>query len=140
MAIPSAPGRLAVPRSLVVRNLLLFLLILLVAVVPLGWRYYADSRAYEIRNLAAQLEFFAARGASWIDVAAIPQLPQPAHMYTPMYHTLVRTLNRIEREFEVDNAIIMRREADGQYNMSRGGHVPLRRWPRQRRWHRNCPT
>jgi PAS domain S-box-containing protein len=121
MAIPSAPGRLALSRSLVWRNLLLSLLILLVAVVPLGWRYYADSRAYEIQNLAAQLAFFAARGASWIDVAAIPQLTQPAHMHTPMYQTLVRTLNRIEREFDVDNAIIMRREADGQYTYVAAG-------------------
>ena len=112
-------------RSIIFKNILLFLLILLVAVVPLAWRYYQDSRDYEIQNTASKLEFFAERGASWIDVAAIPTLTRPEHMQTPVYRNLVRTLSRIEQEFNVDNAIIMRRQADGQYTyVAVGGDVP----------------
>ena len=58
-------------RSIVVKNVLLFLVILVVAVVPLSWQYYRDSRDAEIQNLASKLEFFAERGATWLDVPAI---------------------------------------------------------------------
>ena len=97
------------------KNIVLFLLILLVALIPLSLRYYQDSRDYEIEILASQLEFFAERGASWLDTAAIDQLRQPDQMQSPAYRNLQRTLNRIESEFGVDNAIVMRREPTGQY-------------------------
>ncbi|MGQ4808604.1 hypothetical protein NKDENANG_01991 [Candidatus Entotheonellaceae bacterium PAL068K] len=102
-------------RSIIFKNTLLFLFIILVAVVPLALQYYQDSRDYEIQNLASRLEFFAERGASWIEVEPITRLTRPEHMQTPAYRDLVRTLTRIEHEFNVDNAIIMRREANGQY-------------------------
>ncbi len=108
--------------SIVCKNLVLFLLILLVAVVPLAWRYYQDSRAYEIQNLASQLEFFAERGASWLDVQAITALTRPEDKQTPAYRRLVHTLNRIKREFGVDNAIVMRRQPDGSYTYVAAGH------------------
>jgi class 3 adenylate cyclase len=108
-------------QSVIFKNILLFLLILLVAVVPLALRYYQDSRDYEIQTLAKQLEFFAERGASWVDVTAIPTLVQPEHMQTPAYRHLKRTLNRIEQEFNVDNAVIMRQAANGQYTYIAAG-------------------
>ncbi|GIX47808.1 MAG: hypothetical protein KatS3mg131_2019 [Candidatus Tectimicrobiota bacterium] len=117
------PLRWRLPHcSIVVKNLLLFLLILLVAVVPLAWRYYQDSRAYEIQNLASRLEFFAERGASWLDVPAITTLRRPEDKQTPAYRQLVRTLNRIKQEFGVDNAIVMRRQEDGSYTYVAAGH------------------
>lgn len=113
--------RLLFCRSISFKNMLLFLLILLVALVPLAVRYDQDSRDYEIQNLASKLEFFAERGASWVDVTAIPSLTQPAHMQTPAYRELVRTLSRIEQEFEVDNAVVMRREANSYYTYIAAG-------------------
>ncbi len=44
-----------VVHSIVVKNILLFLAILVVAVVPLAAQYERDSRAYEIQNLASTL-------------------------------------------------------------------------------------
>ena len=67
----SSSGFSAFCRSIVFKNILLFLLILLVAVLPLSLSYYRDSRDLEIQNLASKLEFFAERGASWLDVEAI---------------------------------------------------------------------
>ena len=107
--------RLVFYRSIIFKYILLATLILLIAVVPLALRYYQDSREYEIRNLAAQLEFFAARGASWLDVPAITTLTQPEDKQTPAYRTVLQRLQRIKQEFEVDNAIIMRRQPDGRY-------------------------
>jgi adenylate cyclase len=115
MAVASSHQRLAFHRSIIFKYVLLFVLILLIAVVPLALRYYQDSRDYEIRNLAAQLEFFAARGASWLDVPAITTLTQPEDKQTPAYRTVLQTLQRIKQEFDIDNAIIMRRQPDGRY-------------------------
>lgn len=115
MEAPTPVQRFYFFRSIIFKNILLFLLILLVAVVPLAWRYDQDSRDYEIQNLASKLEFFAERGASWIDVSLIPTLVRPADMQTPAYRRLAQTLHRIEQEFNVDNAIIMRRGANAQY-------------------------
>jgi class 3 adenylate cyclase len=109
-------------RSIVTKNVLLFLLILLVAVVPLAVRYYQDSRDYEIQNLASQLEFFASRGATWIDVNAVERLHSPEDKATPAYRSVLATLQRIERDFGVDNAVLMRRGSDGHYVYLAAGH------------------
>src|SRR5712692_1124050 len=102
-------------QSMVCKNVLLCFGILLVAVVPPAWRYYQDCRNDALQNLASKLEFFAERGASWVDVAALPALTQPEQKQTPAYQTLVHTLQRIEHEFNVGTAAIVRREADGSY-------------------------
>lgn len=121
MAATPSPNRHAFWQSISFKNLLLFLLILLVALTPLALRYYQDSREYEISILASKLEFFAERGASWIDVAALSGLTQPRHMQTAAYHDLINTLSRIEHDFGVDNAIVMRRDADGRYTYIASG-------------------
>ena len=67
-------------QSISFKNILLFLFILSVALSPLALRYYQDSRNYEIKVLASRLEFFAERGASWIDLAMLANLTRPEHM------------------------------------------------------------
>lgn len=108
--------------SIVTKNIALFVVILMVAVVPLAARYYQDSRDYEIQNLASQLEFFAERGASWVDVEATTQLSRAEDRTKPAYQAVLDTLQRIEREFGVDNAVMMRRQPDGQYIYLAAGH------------------
>ena len=102
-------------QSMVCKNVVLCFGILLVAVVPLAWRYYQDCRNDALQNLASTLAFFAERGASWVDVAALPALTRPEQKQTPAYQSLVHTLQRIEHEFNVGTAAIVRREADGGY-------------------------
>lgn len=109
-------------RSILFKNVLLFLVILLVAVVPLATRYYQDSRDYEIQNLASKLEFFAERGAGWIDVQAVDRLRRAEDKETSAYRDVLRSLNRIKQEFGVDNAILMRRESDGHYSYIAADH------------------
>jgi class 3 adenylate cyclase len=109
-------------HSIVTKNIGLFLLILLGAIVPLALRYDQDSRDAEIRTLASKLEFFAQRGATWIDAAALDQLQRPEDKQTDAYRTLLAALRRIEREFSVDNAVLMRRESDGSYTYIAAGH------------------
>ncbi|MBI2203667.1 MAG: HAMP domain-containing protein [Candidatus Rokubacteria bacterium] len=109
-------------RSIVTKNVLLFLAILLVAIVPLAVRYDMDSRAYEIQNLAARLEFFAERGVAWLDVDDVAQIRTPADRESDGYRSVLETLQRIESEFEVDNAVLMRRQPDGRYVYIAIGH------------------
>jgi class 3 adenylate cyclase len=104
-----------VTRSIVVKNLALFLVILVVAVGTLAWQYYRDSRDAEIQTLASKLEFFAERGASWLDVPAIATITGPQHKTAPAYARLLADLNRIKTEFDVDNAVVLRRQPDGRY-------------------------
>ena len=89
-------------QSIVCKNIVLFVGILLVAIVPLAWRYYRDCRDDALQNLAAKLAFFAERGASWVDVTSLPALIQPEPQHTPAYQALVHTLQRMEHEFNHD--------------------------------------
>jgi class 3 adenylate cyclase len=102
-------------RSIVWKNVALFLVILVAAVGPLSWQYYRDSRDAEIQNLASKLEFFAERGATWIDVTAIARITRAEHRESAAYAQLFDTLNRIKNEFDVDNAVVLRRGDDGKY-------------------------
>ncbi len=114
-------------RSIVVKNLALFLVILVVAVGTLAWQYYRDSRDAEIQTLASKLEFFAERGASWLDVRAIATITGPEHTASPAYTRLLADLNRIKTEFDVDNAVVLRRQDNGRYiyvAIDHGGFAP----------------
>src|SRR5206468_8518149 len=102
-------------RSIVFKNVLLFLAILVVAVGPLSWQYYRDSRDAEIQNLASKLEFFAERGATWLDVPAIARIHGPEDKATPAYRQLLADLNRIKTEFASDNAALLRPGGDEPY-------------------------
>jgi len=115
-------GGLRVLRSIVTKNVGLFVCILIIAVVPLAVRYHQDSRDYEIQNLASKLEFFAERGATWIDVDAVMRLERPEDRRTDAYRSVLASLRRIEREFGVDNAVVMRREPSGGYVYLAAGH------------------
>ena len=122
MATLPAFQRLFFFRSIIFKNILLFLFIILIAIVPLALQYYQDSRDYEIKNLASRLEFIAERSTSWIEVEPITALTRPEQKDTPAYQNLLRTLKRIKREFKVDNAIIMRRQPQGRYVFVAAGH------------------
>jgi class 3 adenylate cyclase len=102
-------------RSIVVKNVVLFFAILVVALVPLAWQYYRDSRDAEIQNLASKLEFFAERGATWLDVPAITTITGPEHKESAAYTRLLADLRRITSEFDVDNAVVLRRDGTGRY-------------------------
>jgi class 3 adenylate cyclase len=119
-------GRSRFFHSIVFKNILLFLFILLVAVVPLAFRYYQESRNYEIKILASRLEFFAERGATWLDPKQFHTLRTSADKQTQDYWDTVEALGRIEKEFDVDNAIIMRRRADGSYEYVAVGYNAFR--------------
>jgi len=126
MTEKTSSGRSGFFFSIVYKNILLFLLILLVTVVPLAFRYYQDSRNYEIKVLAARLEFFAERGTTWLNPAGIHALRTPADKQTKDFRDTVRALSRIEKEFDVDNAVVMRRREDSSFEYVAVGNNAFR--------------
>ncbi len=116
MATPPAGHRINLHRSIVFKNILLFVLILLAVVIPLALSHYEDSRDAEIEALAARLEVAAERGLARLDPIAVVSMTEPEHKRSPVYRGILRTLRSLEKEFEVNDAILMRREDDGRYS------------------------
>lgn len=115
MSTSPATNRIVPYRSIVFKNVLLFLLILVVAVVPLAMSHYEDSRDAEIEALAAKLEVAAERGSARLDAAAIEGLVEVEHRETSAYGRTLKVLQNLERDFGVDDAILMRRRDDSRY-------------------------
>lgn len=111
----SPTNRIVPYRSIIFKNVLLFVLILVVAVLPLSMSHYEDSRDAEIETLAAKLEVAAERGRAQLDASAIEQLVDVEHHGTSAYRRTLKVLRRLERDFGVDDAILMRRQPDGRY-------------------------
>ena len=112
--------------SIVFKSLILVLIILIVAIVPMSFRYYQSSYNYELNVLSARLEFIAERGAGLIDAEAVHSLRIPGDRNTPEYREVLAALRRIKRNSGVDNAIIMRRRADRSYEYVAAAHDGFR--------------
>ena len=108
--------------SIVFKSLILVLIILVVAIVPMSYRYYQSSYNYELNVLSARLEFIAERGSALIDAEAVHSLRIPGDRNTPEYREVLAALRRIKRNSGVDNAIIMRRRPNGSYEYVAAGH------------------
>ena len=108
--------------SIVFKSLILVLIILVVAIVPMSYRYYQSSYNYELNVLSARLEFIAERGASLIDPEAVHSLRIPGDRNTPEYREVLAALRRIKRNSGVDNAVVMRRRPNGSYEYVAAGH------------------
>ena len=119
---PSTPARQGFYCSIVFKSLILVLIILIVAIVPMSWRYYQSSYNYELNVLSARLEFFAERGASRIDAEAVHSLRIPEDKKTAEYREVLAVLRRIKSVSGVDNAIIMRRRPNGSYEYVAAAH------------------
>ena len=108
--------------SIVFKSLILVLIILIVAIVPMSYRYYQSSYNYELNVLSAKLEFIAERGAVLIDAEAVHSLRLPSDKNTVEYREVLAALRRIKKNSGVDNAIIMRRRPNGSYEYVAAGH------------------
>ena len=101
--------------SIVFKSLILVLIILIVAIFPMSYRYYQSSYNYELDVISAKLEFFAERGTVLIDAESVHSLRLPSDKDTAEYRAVLAVLRRIKRISRVDNVIVMRRRADGSY-------------------------
>ena len=119
---PKAPEKQRFYCSVVFKSLILVLIILIVAIVPMSYRYYQSSYNYELNVLSAKLEFIAERGAVLIDAEAVHSLRLPSDKNTDEYREVLAALRNIKKNSGVDNAIIMRRRPNGSYEYVAAGH------------------
>ncbi len=131
MSQPSSPesstrGKQGFYCSIVFKSLILVLIILIVAIVPMSFRYFQSSYNYELNVLAAKLEFIAERGSSSIDAEAVHSLRQPGDKRTDAYREVLAALRRIKKISGVDNAIILRRRPGGSYEYVAAAHDGFR--------------
>jgi class 3 adenylate cyclase/HAMP domain-containing protein len=102
-------------RSLVVKNVVMFVVIVIAVVTPIAVTYLRSVENLLTRTLAAQIAVAAQRGSAMIDVRALPGLEDPARAGSAEYRKLRETLARIQSEFGVDNAVDLRRLDSGRY-------------------------
>jgi len=111
-----APSRLAaLAQSLGFKIVALFVLIVVALVVPIAYTYLHTVDQLLTDTLAAEIAVAAQRGTTMIDTAVLPQITRPADADKPAYRQLLAALAAIQSEFDVDNAVVMRRTVDGGY-------------------------
>ncbi len=101
--------------SIVTRNIVTFLVILTLIVVPLVYRYLQDVEELMGETIAVRLDTVAQLGRFMLDVEEVAQIRNRIWYETPEYERMVRTLATLQRNFEVDNAVLMRRGAQGRF-------------------------
>jgi len=101
--------------SVVTRNIVTFLVILTLVVVPLVVRYLGDVRELKSETIRVQLDAVAELGRFMLDAGAVAQVRNAIWYGTAEHEGTLRALATIQRNFQVDNAVLMRRGPDGQF-------------------------
>ena len=101
--------------SIVTRNIVTFLAILTLVVVPLVYRYLHDVEDLMSDTIKAQLDAVAELGRFMLKVDEVEQVRNLIWSETPENERLLQTLATIQRNFSVDNAVLMRRLPKGQF-------------------------
>ena len=106
------PARL---QSLAFKNVIVFVIIAIGLVVPVAYTYLVTVERLLTDTLAAQIAVVAQRGSTLIDSGSLPSITESEHVNNANYRELREALARIRAEFEVDNAVVMRRTTSGNY-------------------------
>ena len=96
-------------HSLACKNILTFLIIVALIVIPLVYAYVKDIEQALSDSLAERLALAAQRGRTLINLEEVTLVNRPGWVGTHEYENLVRMLNGIQKNFSVDNAVIYRR-------------------------------
>lgn len=94
--------------SVAVVNVVTFLAILMLMVLPIALLNMKDTEHDLVDTLSARLSVVAQRSANSIDVLDVASLADPKAILTPPHKRLVSALSRIQREYRVDNAVVYR--------------------------------
>lgn len=120
-------------QSLFVKNIATFVAILLAVVIPIAYTYLNSVEQLLTDRLAAQIAVVGQRGAAMVDARAVAAITDPRQMASPEFAALQKTLASIQKDYDVDNAVLMRRLpnqrfvyiADGSGNFSIGEAASL---------------
>jgi HAMP domain-containing protein/HPt (histidine-containing phosphotransfer) domain-containing protein len=101
--------------SIVTRNILTFLVILSLVVATLAYRYLQDVEDLMSNTIKAQLDAVAELGRFMLKVEEVDEVRNIIWYDTPEYEAMLRTLATIQRNFGVDNAVLLRRLPNEQF-------------------------
>ena len=102
-------------HSVAMVNIVTFLGIVAFIVVPIA---YFNMRATEndlVEALSGRLGVIAQRSAQTLDTLQVASLADPKAIASEPHIRLVGSLNRIQRDFQVDNAVVYRYDGAGQF-------------------------
>lgn len=102
-------------RSVAIRNIIAFLAILFLVVIPLAFFYLSDTKKNLTDVLSAKVSVAAQRGASLLNAEEIGRISNPNFLFTPEHDRVVEVLGRIQADFDVDNAVVYRRVEAGNF-------------------------
>lgn len=102
-------------HSLTYKNLGIFLIAFLVSLVPLVASHWMDSRQSRIAGLGMQLEVVANRCVQDIDTFTYMVLTERRLHNSPEHQALVEVLKKVEKEFHMDNAVVLRKAPNGEF-------------------------
>ena len=85
--------------------------------------YWVDARENRIDILSAQLELIGQRSIGSIRVEEIEPLVLKELTNTELHNGVIARLKRIQTEFDVDNAILMRLNDDGKFSIIADGNA-----------------
>ena len=101
--------------SIAIRNILTFIVILLLVVGPLAFYYLQDTETLQTDRLSANVAVASKFGASLINAAEVALINNPNYQYTREHNTLLALLKKIKAGFDVDNAVVYRRMANKEF-------------------------
>lgn len=108
--------------SITFKNLLIFLPIFLIALAPLVISYWRDLKETRIANLASRLELIANQSVLRIDPNLVNSLAGRQQTHSGPHHKLVLVLKGIQEDYNVDNAVLIRRVNGKKFEMIADGN------------------
>lgn len=101
--------------SMIFQNIATFIVILLLVVTPLAVRYLNDVEELVSDTIREKLGAVAELGTFMLDGEEASSLRNMIWYDTPEYERTIETLATIQRNFDVDNAVLYRRMEGGQF-------------------------
>jgi class 3 adenylate cyclase len=108
--------------SLTFKNLAVFLFVFPIAIAPLVHSYWKDAQENRINILSARLELIAMESIRQLPVEEIAPLVTRSMTNTELHRSIVQRLRRIQGGYDVDNAVLMRRNPDGKFSFMADGN------------------
>lgn len=109
-------------HSIKFKILSIFIPSFLLALGIMAYTNWLSAKESHIAKLTAQLELIAGYGVRRINTTGLISLTAPEMKGTEPHRQLVGVLNRIQREFNVDNALVIRRMEDGTFSFVADGN------------------
>ena len=95
-------------RSVAIENILVFVTILLLTVLPLAYFYLKDTQQNLVDILSANVTVAAKRGADQLNAGEVAKVTSPHYLSTPQFDDAVAILRSLQQDFSVDNAVLYR--------------------------------